>query len=226
MTSSIKGATRRPKQENTPQRQEQLEVRWTKLNLYRTEIIDKAGEEPEERLLLKRERLVLVVARQHQHEDRQDLREVVHLRLVVVHTRRVSVILDDVRDQPGHRVQRLECVLGLADLNELDVAGDAGFGTDAEEERGEVFDLEDALLRELGDERNEALLGVVGALEDTDPLLEPAKELLTEVLVLGTGGRLTSRGGFRSGSRPPDASEVRNEVNDARDDTLVYEQTD
>ena len=60
------------------------------------QIIDKAGEEPEERFLLEHNPLVLVHVGQHEDKDRQDLSKVMHFCLVVVDPRSIPVVLDDV----------------------------------------------------------------------------------------------------------------------------------
>ena len=72
------------------------------------QVIEEAGEEAEERLLLEVRALFFVHVGKHDHEDGQDLRQVVDLRLVVVDAGRIAVILDDVHDQARHGIQRLE----------------------------------------------------------------------------------------------------------------------
>lgn len=101
------------------------------------------------------------------------------LRLIVIHTGSVSVIFDDVNDQPRHRVQGLKGVVIVANGYRLDVAVNAGFGADAEKERRHVFDFENSLFRQLCDKRHKILFGGVRSLEDVNPLLEPYEKFLS-----------------------------------------------
>ena len=98
---------------------------------------------------------------QNQNEDRQDFSEVMYFCLVIVDTRSVTVVLNDVDDQARHRIQGLESKVELSRSDTLEVAIDTGFGADAEEERRNVFDLQNTLLGELGDIGNKGLLGGV-----------------------------------------------------------------
>lgn len=102
------------------------------------EVIEQAGEEAEERLLLEQGLLFMHVGKD-QNEDGQNLRQVVDLCLVVVNSGSVAVVLDDVHNQPGHGVQGLEGESELSRIDVLDVAVDARLGAHAEEERGDIF---------------------------------------------------------------------------------------
>lgn len=124
----------------------------------RVQIVNQAGEKPEEWLLLESRSLLLMHIGENQNEDREDLRQVVDLGLVIVNTGSISMILDDVNNQPGHRIQGLERVVEVAVGNALDVAIHARFGANTEEERGHVFHLQDALLGQLSDEGDEVFL--------------------------------------------------------------------
>ena len=64
------------------------------------QVIDKTREETEERLLLEILSLLLVQTRQHKDKDRQDFRQVVNFCLVVIDSRSVTVVLDDVHNEP------------------------------------------------------------------------------------------------------------------------------
>lgn len=176
--------------EHLPDSQQELEVRGAEAALDRVEIVQQAGEEPEERLLLEGGALLFMHVRKDEHEDGQDLRQVVDLRLVVVDPRRVAVVLDDVHDQARHGVEGLEGEAKLSCVDVLDVAVDARLCTDTEEERRGVLGLQDALPSELRDVRHERLLWRVRPLVDADPLLEPNEQLLAQALRLRLDGGL------------------------------------
>ena len=133
--------------------------------------------------------------------------------LVVVDSRSVSMILDDIDDKPCHSIERLESIFSLPSGQTLRVATDTGLCAHTEEEGGDVFSLQNALFRELSDERDKALFWRMGSLEDSDPLLEPSEELLPQLLSLGFCGRLR---GLRIGDRglSADATEVIEKVVD------------
>ena len=63
------------------------------------QVADETGEESEEWLLLKENTLLFVHIRENENENRQNFREVMNFRLVVVNPRSVAVILDDIDDQ-------------------------------------------------------------------------------------------------------------------------------
>lgn len=123
------------------------------------QIVEKAGEEAEEWLLLELSTLFLMHVRKNQDNNREDLGQVMDFSLLVVDAGCVSVILDDVNYQAGHRIQSLERIGELPSVDALEVAVDAGFCADTEEERGDIFHLQDALLGEGVDEGDERLLG-------------------------------------------------------------------
>lgn len=149
------------------------------------QVIDKTREESEEWFLLEHDPLVFVHIGQYKNKDGQNFREVVDFCLVIVDAGGVPVVLDDVDDQARHCIQSLEGVFKLPGSNALEVAVDAGIGADTEKERRDVLDLQDTLLGELGNVGDKCLLRRVRTLEDGDPLLEPGKELLPELLSLG-----------------------------------------
>ena len=78
--------------------------------------------------------------------------------------------------------------------NALAVTADTALCADSEEERGHVVHLQDSLLRELVDIRNEGLLGRGRALIDVDPLLEPYDQLLPKLFIFWFCRRLTVDG--------------------------------
>lgn len=63
------------------------------------QVTDETGEESEEWFLLKENTLLFVHIRENENENRQNFREVMNFRLVVVNPRSVAVILDDIDDQ-------------------------------------------------------------------------------------------------------------------------------
>lgn len=75
---------------------QQLEIRGSQVHFHRVQVIDKTGEEPEEWLLLEHRPLVFVHIGQDEDEDRQDFSEVVYFCLIIVNTRSVPMVLDDV----------------------------------------------------------------------------------------------------------------------------------
>lgn len=102
-------------------------------------IIDQAREKAEERLLLEVGALLFVRAGKNKDEDGQNLRQVMNFGLVIVDTRSISVILDDVNNEPRHCIQWLECVIEISCSYAFDVAVDAGLCAYPEEERGNIF---------------------------------------------------------------------------------------
>jgi hypothetical protein len=101
-----------------------MEIRSAELRFNRMEIVDEAGEKSEERLLLESRPLLLMQVGKNENKDGQNLRQIVHLGLIVVVTRGISVILDDVDDQPRHGIQCLERIVVIASINVSDVAVD------------------------------------------------------------------------------------------------------
>jgi len=86
-----------------PDANKKVEVSRPKAGLDRVEIIDQAGEESEEWLLLELRPLFLMKVGQNKHKDGQNLRQVMDLHLLVV-TRSITMILDHEDDQSGHSV--------------------------------------------------------------------------------------------------------------------------
>lgn len=81
-----------------------------------------------------------------------------NLCLVIVHARGIAVVLDDVDNQSRHGVESVEGEVVFPSRHALGITVDAGLCANTEEERGNIFDFQDALLRQLSDERNKALL--------------------------------------------------------------------
>ena len=81
------------------ERDKQMEVYTSKLRLETVQVAEKAREEPEEWLLLESSTLLFVLVRNDQHDNGEDLREVMNLRLEIIRTGCISVILDDVHDE-------------------------------------------------------------------------------------------------------------------------------
>ena len=154
------------------------------MRLNRVKIINEAGEEPEEGLLLERRALFLVKIGKNEHEDRKNFGQIVNFGLIVVDARSIAVILDDVHDEPGHRIKSLESVFEISSCYTLNVAVDARLRAHSEEERRHVFDLENTLLGQLSDEGNKVLLEGVRALIDINPLLKPNKQLFLQLFGL------------------------------------------
>ena len=123
------------------------------------QVVDQAGEKSKERLLLEGGTLFFVKARQDQDEDREDLCQVMDLCLIIVHSRSVAVIFDDVYNETRQSVHCLEGMFVISDSHAFDTAADAGFGANPEEERGDIFYFEDSLLRKLSYEGHKILLG-------------------------------------------------------------------
>ena len=78
------------------------------------QIIDKTGEESEERFLLEHNPLALVHVGQHEDKDRQGLGKVMYFCLVVVDARSIPMVLDGVdyssvtvHPGPGRHTQTL-----------------------------------------------------------------------------------------------------------------------
>lgn len=63
------------------------------------QVTDETGEESEEWLLLEEYALLFVHVRENENENRQNFGEVMNFRLVVVNSRSVAMILDDVDNQ-------------------------------------------------------------------------------------------------------------------------------
>jgi hypothetical protein len=85
--------------------------------------------------------------------------------LIVIDTRGIAVILDDVNNEPRDRVQSLKSLFKISSSDMLKVAADAGLGTNTEEQQRHVLYFQNALLRQLGYEGNECLLRRMRALE-------------------------------------------------------------
>jgi len=69
-----------------------------------------------------------------QDDDRQNLREVMNFSLVVIDTTCVSVILDDVNNEPRHGIKSLKGIVKLPGSDAFHVAVNASLKTNAEEE--------------------------------------------------------------------------------------------
>ena len=65
---------------------------------------------------------------QNDHEDGNDLREISHLSMLVVDTRRVSAAFDNVHDKSGHGIQSLIRTHEVAGVDGLAVACYTSFG--------------------------------------------------------------------------------------------------
>ena len=171
-------------QKSIPQGEEEVEVCGAERGCHGMQVREEGGEESEERLRLEFMPLLLMGISKNEDEDGEDLREIVDLGLVVVHPRGITVILDDVHDEPGEGVECLEGIVQFACRDALDVGCHAGLGADTEEERGYVLCFQDSVLRQVGNERNEVLLGGGSPLEHSDPVLEPHVQLLAQLLGL------------------------------------------
>lgn len=165
----------------SPKGQKKLEVGSPELTFNRMEVVNEAREEPEEWLLLEVDTLLFMHIGDDEDKDRQNLRQVMDLGMVVVNATRIPVVLDDECDQAGQSIQRLET---RAAVGILQVCVDTRLRADSEKERRHFFRLEDSLFRHLGDERNEVLLWRSGALENEDPLVEAPYEFLSHLSVL------------------------------------------
>ena len=64
------------------------------------QVRNETGEESEEWLLLEENTLFFVHVRENEDENRQNFGEIMNFRLVVVDSRSVTMILDDIDDQP------------------------------------------------------------------------------------------------------------------------------
>jgi hypothetical protein len=111
------------------------------------QVIDQTGEKPEERLLLEGGTLCFVKTRQDQDKDREDLPQVMDLFLIIVDSRSIAVIFDDVYDKTRQSVHCLEGVFVISDSHAFDAVVDAGFGANPEEERGDIFYFKNSLFR-------------------------------------------------------------------------------
>ena len=163
----------------SPNREQQGEINAPESALDRVKIVEKAREEPEEGFLREREALLFVHIRQYENDDGEDLREVVYLCLFIVNTRSVTVVFDDIYDNSRHGVQSLESMSELPGVDAFDVTVYAGLCADPEEKRRDIFRLEDPLLGQLVDVRNERFLWSGRPLVDVDPLLEPNEQLFS-----------------------------------------------
>lgn len=70
-----------------------------------------------------------------------------NLCLIVIEARCISVVLDDIHDEPRHGIQSKECVVVIPCSHALDVAVHARFSADTEKERRNIFHLQNAFLR-------------------------------------------------------------------------------
>ena len=147
-------------------------------------IVEETREEPEERLL-EEIGILLVHIGQDKHEDGKNLREIGHLGMFIVDTRCISMVFDNVHDKSGHGIQSLIRMREVARVDGFAVACYTSFGANTEKEKRHVVRFEDALFRELIDERDEGLFRGRGALKDADPLLEPDEKLVTELCCVG-----------------------------------------
>lgn len=103
------------------------------------------------------------------------------LRFVVVGSGRVGVILDHEADELRESVDGLEDTGRRSSSGRLvlDVAVYADLGADAEEEGGDLFTVEDALLLKLNDKVDKGLLDVVRLLVKSNPFGEAEGELFS-----------------------------------------------
>lgn len=161
------------------------------------QVAEETREEPEEGLLLEVGSQLLVRVGEDENDDGEDLGHVVHLGLVVVGASRVGVVLDHEDDELGEGVDGLEDASrgGSSSGLVLDVAVDRDLGTDSEEERRDLFSLEDALVLQLDDEIDERLLDGERLLVQANPLGETVRQLLSDSGVVDTS--LAWRGGPR-----------------------------
>ncbi len=98
------------------------------------EIVEQAGEESEERLLLERRTLLLMVARKDEYNDGHNLRHIVHLGMMTVPSSRITVILDDIDDEACQGIQCLESVGKLPGSDAFVIGVYTGLHAHSEEE--------------------------------------------------------------------------------------------
>jgi len=112
------------------------------------QVAQQTREEAEERFLLEMRAKFFVRVGENEDDNREDLCHVVHFRFVVVCSSGVGVVLDHESDKFGESVDRLEDSSSRGSSSSLvfDVTIDADLGTDSEEERGDLFSIEDTLL--------------------------------------------------------------------------------
>lgn len=162
------------------------------MKLDRCEVAQQAREESEEGLLLEVRAEFFMRVGENEDDNREHLRHVVDLGLVIVGSGGIGVVLDHERDELRKGVDGLEDTGGGCSTSRLvlDVAVDTDFGANAEEERRYLLSVEDALLLELDNKVDERLLDVVRLLVESDPFGEAERELLAH-------GRLVD-GGLRN----------------------------
>ena len=146
------------------------------------QVINQTREKAEKRLL--REcGLSFMLARQDEDKNRKDLLEIMNLCLIIVDSRSIAMILDDVDDEPGHGIYRLERVVILASFDTFVELIYASFCANAEEKGRSVFGLQDPLLCELCDEGDKTFFWRSRSLEDVDPLLETNEQSFMHAVV-------------------------------------------
>lgn len=124
-----------------------------------------------------------------QHKDREYFGEIMNFSLVVVDTRGISMVFDNVYHKPRDCIECLERLLELTGSDTLKIAVYTPFGTDTKEERRHVLYFQDSVFGELCDEWNESFLGGSRLLEHVNPLLEIDEEFLPKRLQLWLDGR-------------------------------------
>lgn len=113
--------------------------------------------------------------------------------LIIVNTRSVAVILDDINNKSGHGIQWLECIVEIACSYAFDVAIHACLCTYSEKERRDIFHFQNSLLCQLSNEGNKTLLWRVRPLKNGNPLLEPNEQLFAKLIVFCLDLRLDSK---------------------------------
>ena len=164
-----------------PQSDQDLVVSGTQVNFDRRQIAQQTREEAEERFLLEVRAEFFVRVGEDENDDRENLRHVVYFRFIVVGSSRIGVVLDHEGDEFGESVDRLEDASGRGSSSSLvlDVTIDTDLGADSEEERRDLFSVENALLLKLNDEIDKRLFDVVRLLIEANPFGEAEGELLT-----------------------------------------------
>lgn len=164
-----------------PQSDQDLVVSGTQVNFDRRQIAQQTREEAEERFLLEVRAEFFVRVGEDENDDRENLRHVVYFRFIVVGSSRIGVVLDHEGDEFGESIDRLEDSSGRGSSSSLvlDVTIDTDLGADSEEERRDLFSVENALLLKLNDEIDKRLFDVVRLLIEANPFGEAEGELLT-----------------------------------------------
>lgn len=152
------------------------------MSLETIDVIQQAREEPEEWLLLRELDRRLMGLGKNQDDDRQNFGEIMDLGWQI---RSISIVLDHEHYQTR---QCIDGLIGGAIITRGSVLGpllDACFGAYAEEERGNIFSLEDAFISELHDIISKRLFGRWRTLEDSDPIIKMDRETLGQKDELG-----------------------------------------